>query len=43
MEKNRVGIKICGSSYTIVTEDDPAYVEELAELIDREMKSISQN
>ena len=43
MEKNRVGIKICGSSYTIVTEDDPAYVEELAELIDSEMKSIEQN
>ena len=43
MEKNRVSIKICGSSYTIVTEDDPAYVEELAELIDSEMKSVGQS
>lgn len=40
MEKNRVNIKICGSSYTIVTEDDPDYVEELGELIDKEMKQI---
>ncbi|MCR5207872.1 MAG: cell division protein ZapA [Eubacterium sp.] len=42
MEKNRVNIKICGNSYTIVTEDDPDYVEELAEFIDREMKQIGQ-
>ena len=41
MEKNKVHIKICGSSYTIITEDDPDYVEELAEAIDSEMKQIS--
>ena len=33
MEKNKVNLKICGSSYTIVTEDDPEYVENLGELI----------
>lgn len=43
MEKNRVNLKICGSSYTIVTEDDPEYVENLGELIDKEMKLVSQN
>lgn len=43
MEKNRVSIKICGSSYTILTEDDTAYVEELAELIDSEMKGVAQS
>lgn len=42
MEKNRVSIKICGSSYTILTEDDTAYVEELAEFIDGEMKGVAQ-
>lgn len=43
MEKNRVSIKVCGSTYTIVTEDDPDYVEELGELIDKEMKAVSQS
>ena len=42
MEKNRVTLKICGSSYTIITEDDADYVEDLGELIDKEMKSVSQ-
>lgn len=42
MEKNRVTLKIRSNSYTIVTEDDPEYVEELGELIDEEMKLISQ-
>ncbi len=41
MEKNRVNIRICGISYTIVTEDDVEYVEELGELIDKEMKAIN--
>lgn len=40
MEKNKVALKICGSSYTIVTEDDPDYVEGLGELIDKEMKAV---
>ncbi len=40
MEKNRVTLRICGLSYTILTEDDPDYVEELGELINKEMKSI---
>ena len=42
MEKNRVTLRICGNSYTIITEDEPDYVEELGELIDREMRSIGQ-
>lgn len=42
MEKNRVSLRICGNSYTIVTEDDPDYVEELGELIDKEMRAIGQ-
>lgn len=40
MDKNKVHLKICGSSYTIVTDDDPDYVEELGEEIDKEMRSI---
>ncbi|MFR5875404.1 MAG: cell division protein ZapA [Eubacterium sp.] len=43
MEKNRVNLKICGSSYSILTEDDPDYVEELGELIDKEMKQTAQD
>ena len=42
MEKNRVSLRIRGNSYTIVTEDDPDYVEELGEFIDNEMKLIAQ-
>ncbi len=40
MNKNRVQVKIAGASYTIVTEDDPQYVEELAENISLEIRSI---
>ena len=41
MEKNRVSLKIYGNSYTILTEDDPEYVEQLGELINKEMQDIS--
>lgn len=41
MEKNKVSLRICGSTYPISTEDDPDYVEELGEFIDKEMKSIA--
>lgn len=40
MNKNRVSVKIGGASYTIVTEDEPEYVEALAEEISAEIKSI---
>lgn len=40
MSKNKVQVKICGANYTIVTEDDPEYVEELAEAISNEMRGI---
>lgn len=43
MEKNKVTLRICGSTYPIATEDDPEYVEDLGELIDREMKAIAQD
>lgn len=42
MEKNKVTLKICGNTYTVLTEDDPDYVEELGELIDKEMRSTGQ-
>lgn len=42
MERKTVNIKIAGSTYPIITEDDADYVEELAELIDKEMKMIAQ-
>lgn len=41
MEKNKVQIKICGATYSILTDDDMEYVEELGEMIDSEMKNIS--
>lgn len=40
MEKNRVSLKIYGNSYTILTEDDPEYVEQLGDLINKEMHDI---
>ncbi len=41
--KNKVQLKICGATYSILTEDDPDYVEDLGEMIDAEMKSISNS
>ena len=41
MGKNKVQIKICGATYSIITDDDTEYVEELGEFIDSEMKNIS--
>lgn len=41
MKKNRVTLKIYGNSYTILTEDDTEYVEQLGELINKEMHNIS--
>ena len=40
MNKNKVQVRIGGASYTIVTEDDPEYVENLAEMINNEIRSI---
>jgi cell division protein ZapA len=40
MNKNKVEIKIGGASYTIVSEDEPEYVEGLAEELDEEIKSV---
>ena len=42
-QKNKVQLKICGATYSIVTEDDPEYVESLGELIDSEMRNISDS
>lgn len=41
MEKNRITLRIYGNSYSIISEDDVEYVEELAETIDGEMRSIA--
>ena len=40
MNKNKVRVRIGGASYTIVTEDDSEYVEELAEFLNNEIRSI---
>ena len=42
MEKKTVTLRIAGSTYPILTEDDPEYMEELGEYIDKEMKSTAQ-
>ena len=40
MEKKNVVIHIAGSEYTILTEEDPAYVEALAETLDKDITEI---
>ena len=40
MEKNKVQLVIGGSTYTIVTEDETEYVQELGETIDKEIKKV---
>lgn len=40
MDKNKVSITIGGASYTIVSEDAPEYVTDLAEALNTEIKKI---
>ena len=40
MNKNRVQVKIGGANYTIVSEDDMEYVENLADSLNEEIKLI---
>jgi len=40
MDKNKVQVKIGGATYTIVTEDDSQYVEDLADFLNSEIRSI---
>lgn len=40
MDKNKVQVKIGGATYTIVTEDDSRYVEDLADFLNGEIRSI---
>lgn len=40
MNKNKVQVRIGGATYTIVTEDDTQYVEELAEEINNDIRAI---
>ena len=41
MAKNRVHLKIGGSAYTVLTDDAPEYVEELAEELDMKCAALS--
>lgn len=40
MEKQNVVINIAGSDYTIITEEDPAYVQALADALDKDIMEI---
>ncbi len=42
MEKEIVVIHVAGSEYSIRTEEDPAYVEALAETLDQDITAIVQ-
>ena len=41
MAKNKVKIKIWGATYSLITDDEPEYVEELGEFVDSEMKNVA--
>lgn len=40
MEKNKVSLKIAGSDYYIVSEEQPAYMHELAQDVDSKISDI---
>lgn len=40
MEKNKVSLKIAGSDYLIVSEEQPAYMHELAQDVDSKISDI---
>ena len=44
MEKNRVRLNICGTDYSITTEDDPKYVMALGDELDASLnKTLREN
>ena len=40
MEKNKVSLTIAGSEYVVVSEEEPAYTEELASEVDAKISAI---
>ena len=37
---NRVTVNICGEDYTLVAEENTAYMEQVAALVDKKMKEV---
>ena len=40
MEKNKVKVLICGTEYTLVSSEEPEYVQRVAVLADKKLKEI---
>lgn len=41
--KNRVSVDVAGQEYTLISEEDPAYVRQVASIVDEEIKSITSS
>lgn len=39
--KNRVTVDVAGQEYTLISEEDPAYVRKVASIVDEEIKAIT--
>ncbi len=38
--ENRITVDICGEEYTFIADESPAYMQKVAELVDRKMSDI---
>ncbi len=39
--KNRVTVDVAGQEYTLISEEDPVYVRQIAAIVDEEIKNIT--
>lgn len=40
MEKNKIKVRICGIEYTLVSTEDPEYINRVAYLVDKKMSEV---
>ncbi len=41
--ENRITVNICGTDYTLLTEENPAYMQKVAALVDKKMGALLAN
>lgn len=41
--KNRVTVDVAGQEYTLISDEEPAYVRQVASIVDEEIRQITDN
>ena len=42
MDDKKISVEIFGEKYPLKTDDDPAYIQKLAGMVDKKMREVSQ-